>query len=646
MKFHAVWILLLSLALAACFHDEKEKARPAALTVTPGELLVQTGRGLKLTPMILDQWGGEYGIPLEVNWVSSHPDVAAVDQEGVLSALTAGEALITVTAGGFSSQVRVTVTTDPVATEISGKVSYEDPRYNEGGSTGQLEVKPLRGVRLQLLDDRLNVLASTASGELDGSYRFEGFLPDRFWVRAISQSGEVVPRISVRAYDDALYAVRKAGSRDSRQLDLTIERALDLEGAGAFNIYSVLRAGTDFVRAAANWSPPPVTALWQRGGAGGTFYCPLQGVVGCVPGTISIDSRLTGNRDTDEFDDDVIWHEFGHFVADQVIGKDDSWGGCHSTEANDYPLPLAWSEGWGNYFSLAVKNWLKTNQPSALSTNLITTYVDDDEYPGSVRVSFNFPAAAPNRKIGEPEDKYHRAGSEVAVTNILWELDQAFGSAALFQVLMDTRYTSNRTRASSMEMFWDTWLAGRESNVDEVATLTGIFEKWGVSYTRDVYESDDSLAEVAHALVNDQAQLRALYQPPPAADPAPRRDVDLVSFQAEAGQTYEITTFNLRNGADTYMRILDANALEQASHDDVFTDGVAAYDPVCDEVRWTVDNDAMASEILFKPTVSGDYYVEVTSAAVHKGASRNGFVREIATRFGQYGGYWLKIVKK
>jgi hypothetical protein len=56
-----------------------------------------------------------------------------------------------------------------------------------------------------------------------------------------------------------------------------------------------------------------------------------------------------GIGDTDEFDQSVIAHEFGHYVEDR-FGRSDSIGGIHG---NDVPLDLrvAFGEGWGNAFS-------------------------------------------------------------------------------------------------------------------------------------------------------------------------------------------------------------------------------------------------------------------------------------------------------
>ncbi|MGB5249911.1 MAG: hypothetical protein WBO47_09810, partial [Gammaproteobacteria bacterium] len=56
--------------------------------------------------------------------------------------------------------------------------------------------------------------------------------------------------------------------------------------------------------------------------------------------------------DTDEYDQHVIVHEWGHYLEDQ-LGRTDSIGGSHSITAR-LDLRLAYSEGWSNAFSAMV----------------------------------------------------------------------------------------------------------------------------------------------------------------------------------------------------------------------------------------------------------------------------------------------------
>lgn len=119
---------------------------------------------------------------------------------------------------------------------------------------------------------------------------------------------------------------------------------------------------------------PPLDLYWSTdnrtaNGANG-FPCPDTGNIGtsfyfsdptntqtdgCSPGAplptgIYILGRFVSATagDTDEFDQHVIAHEFGHYFEDR-FSRSDSIGGQHST-GDRLDLRVAFGEGWGNAF--------------------------------------------------------------------------------------------------------------------------------------------------------------------------------------------------------------------------------------------------------------------------------------------------------
>jgi hypothetical protein len=89
-------------------------------------------------------------------------------------------------------------------------------------------------------------------------------------------------------------------------------------------------------------------AARARGEIGTSFYATIgsQG-----PGIYVLGAA---DSDSDEFDQHVLAHEWGHYYQDQ-FSRDDSIGGPHSiTERLD--LRVAFSEGWGNAFAGMVRN--------------------------------------------------------------------------------------------------------------------------------------------------------------------------------------------------------------------------------------------------------------------------------------------------
>lgn len=149
----------------------------------------------------------------------------------------------------------------------------------------------------------------------------------------------------------------------------TIEASAASSGsleAGAFNILDQFLLAADYLRTQvgsctlAGCVPvsviPKVEAFWEKGfnpgsyfGAGPvSFYLPGFSrlfILGGVNGDVD-------SSDTDQFDNSVIIHEYGHFLED-VLSESDSPGGAHNGNSIIDPR-LAWSEGWANFFQAAV----------------------------------------------------------------------------------------------------------------------------------------------------------------------------------------------------------------------------------------------------------------------------------------------------
>jgi hypothetical protein len=80
--------------------------------------------------------------------------------------------------------------------------------------------------------------------------------------------------------------------------------------------------------------------------------CPTSNV---APSGIYVQGDFAnGAGDTDEFDQPVIAHEFGHYVED-MLARSDSIGGSHSP-GDRLDMRVALSEGWGNAFSAMALN--------------------------------------------------------------------------------------------------------------------------------------------------------------------------------------------------------------------------------------------------------------------------------------------------
>jgi len=131
--------------------------------------------------------------------------------------------------------------------------------------------------------------------------------------------------------------------------------------------------------------------------------------------------------DTDEFDQSVIAHEFGHYVEDR-FGRSDSIGGEHGGSATPLDLRVAFGEGWGNAFSGMVRN--------------------DPIY----RDSFNGAQDDFNIDLEADDDVNEGWFSEASVWEILWDLfdatneagdTAALGFAPLYAVMTGAEKTTD-----------------------------------------------------------------------------------------------------------------------------------------------------------------------------------------------------------
>ena len=279
---------------------------------------------------------------------------------------------------------------------VSGTVSYEfvPPNPNcQGLDFPATVVRPIRGATVQLVDLSNRELGRTVSGE-DGSYAFAGIeanLDVRIRVRAeLKRSGspswDVEVRDNVLADPDdpnppplanrPLYAVVSdfnTGTSDVTR-NLTASTGWDA-GAGAYtgtrsaapfavldSIYTAMQLITSVEPMAAF---RPLDAFWSvnntlasptdidAGELGASFYTPDPDRDGIANPSLF----LLGDAavDTEEFDDHVIVHEWGHYFEDN-FARSDSTGGPHGI-GDRLDARLAFGEGWATAFSgIALEN--------------------------------------------------------------------------------------------------------------------------------------------------------------------------------------------------------------------------------------------------------------------------------------------------
>ncbi len=147
--------------------------------------------------------------------------------------------------------------------------------------------------------------------------------------------------------------------------------------SGPFNILDVARRCVAFVRRYDSaLQPPPLVFRWSEDRSDGSFFVDN-------PGAQTDVIHVNGSRavNSDEFDDTVLAHEYGHFLA-RAYSRDDTFGGFHVIGQRLDPR-VAWSEGWATFFGCAAMGTsLKIDSYGSNGRRARTRKVEKNTVPG------------------------------------------------------------------------------------------------------------------------------------------------------------------------------------------------------------------------------------------------------------------------
>lgn len=231
------------------------------------------------------------------------------------------------------------------AATVEGAVQYEKiPATAHGLDLSHPRDVPVAQMRVELRDasDSSRVIAKGTTDD-GGAYRFD--VPDG--------TGQVALFIF------ALTGKIQVGDPDTERLYVVGTDPFDPTSppgqvvipdqdrlSGPFNILADIQRAN---RVLAETDPTlPVgdtqlTIFWSPTNQDGTYFDIGSNTAWVLGGR---------DEDSDEFDDSVIIHEYGHYVAKRY-SRDDTPGGEHYLGDMLDPR-LAWSEGWANFFAQAV----------------------------------------------------------------------------------------------------------------------------------------------------------------------------------------------------------------------------------------------------------------------------------------------------
>ncbi len=511
---------------------------------------------------------------------------------------TVGHTLTSGDAGYNFAGPTVTVTIlDNDGCPISGTITYTNRIYNRtSGFTGATEPLPIRHAEYEIVQSPSTVLASGVT-DASGAYTADLFASGtvslfvRVYARRRDSTSGVPSAIEAAVVDNgtpaAVYTAASTPSSITLTGPLTLDMTVPLASSGPFNIFDVTSISQEYLFAIDGAANPPYLAVyWSIGSADGTYFSPLDNTI----------HLLNQTDDTDEFDDDIILHEIGHYVAENY-SKDDSPGGPH-TLTGHYDIRLTWSEGWATFFMAAVKYWANTNIAPAGRYPEYYWYVDT--FGGTHMADEIATPSFPAQTIG--------ADNEGAISAVLWDIAVGAADGGMLNLGYDEIWNvvdnllTGRAEVS-LEDFFDEW------NGQGYAPLDAVLAGRTIRYYPDAREANDTSGTATAVPGPTTYATQTFFR----SGGNPVGDQNWFRINLTAGSNYTFATSNLGDGADTYLRLYDGSVALIDEND---------------------DSGSLASSISFTPTMSGTYYIMV---APYSGETA-GFP-QIAT----YGSYDLTI---
>lgn len=262
---------------------------------------------------------------------------------------------------------KVTFDFVPVAVTAGTKLDYSN-----------IAIKPARSIAVSLIDSVTGAELATTKTDALGNYSFTGPENRAVFVRAYARllpvNASTTARVSVldNTNFDAQWALDGAvfTAANSTALTKSLNAGSGWTGAayndsqriaGTFAMLDTIYTGMQkviavdataaFPKLDVHWSPNNVTASpltgpdFATGQIGTSFF--REASTGGVVSSRDLYILGRANNDTDEYDQHVVAHEFGHYLQ-SAFSRDDSIGGRHGGPDDRLDMRVAFSEGWGN----------------------------------------------------------------------------------------------------------------------------------------------------------------------------------------------------------------------------------------------------------------------------------------------------------
>ena len=430
---------------------------------------------------------------------------------------------------------------------VSGKATFENRQASlpsgqfAGGFTGIRDFRPIQFADVEVIRNSDGAVIAAGATDANGFFCVDFGAPQAdVYVSVSAKTNNPNYNLEVRRFSDSkIYAIRSNLFNDQSQnrFNEDLPARVSTGAAGAFKILDTFEKGVDFAREQTGTVPPLLTAFWTMDFDTGTGF----GRSG-LSNLIGIDGGGTDN-DSDEYDEGVLLHEFGHFLAN-VFSRDSSLGLSHTGTDNSQDIRLSWSEGWANFISGAIRG-----------DRYISDFCAADP-PGNCSFSIDLEDTPDFLKDFEVFST-----NELAVAKTLWDIydtnndsedmdELGTGIGPIWDVFRNYLTLPGVTNIS-MEDFWDGWFIRGHNLLNEMEKLT---KRYKMEFFEDQFETlvgGDNNPNSNRSAALGGIELHTIF---------PEGDVDYIAFNATTmNQQFTIQTLNLSNGADTFLEIVDEN---------------------------------------------------------------------------------------
>jgi hypothetical protein len=246
---------------------------------------------------------------------------------------------------------------------VSGTATFDSVSSSPNGGLDYtaMTARPIRGASVQLIDANGAVIAAGKTSA-SGAYSLQIAAPQAVRVRVRAELKSSMFDVTVRdnTAGQALYTMDSVALQAGGVVRADLHASagwtgtgygatrvaapfalLDVAYQGIVKVHDV-SPGTRLDPLQMFWSPNnrPVSGNRAAGEIGTSFFT-RDG-----QGSRTLYILGAENTDTDEYDQPVVAHEFGHYLQN-TISRDDSPGGPHSA-GEQLDMRLAFSEGFGN----------------------------------------------------------------------------------------------------------------------------------------------------------------------------------------------------------------------------------------------------------------------------------------------------------